>query len=172
MIGHTRNAKIRFIIFFFAILLGIMFQKSLAWGLEIHDAIQKGDQSTVKSLLAAKPDLINAKNSKGATPLHIAALFNRKDLAVHLIANGAAVNAKDYTINATPLYVAAQNGHIDIVELLIAKGADVNTKAKGGYTPLYVAAAGGHLGVATLLIATKADVNMNSNDGGSVKYFV
>ena len=38
---------------------------------------------------------VNAKDANKRTPLHIAALYNRKDVVALLIENGADVNAED-----------------------------------------------------------------------------
>lgn len=68
----------------------------------------------------------------GYTPLMSAVGWNKKDLAVFLIENGANVNnvAAD---GMTPLMVAAGEGYLEMVKLLVMKGAKldpVNNKGK------------------------------------------
>ena len=91
--------------------------------ISIHEAAYTGNIEAVKQHLAAGTD-VNAKASRGWTPLHSVAT---KEIAELLIAKGADVNAKNVG-GGTPLHYAAFNGHKEIAELLIAKGADVNAK--------------------------------------------
>ncbi len=105
------------------------------------DAVRKGSKETVniepvKQAIAAGADL-DAKMQGGYTPLHLAAIYDHKEIAEILIAEGADVNVKNKR-NMTPLHQAARSGRKEIAELLIAKGADVNAKCKLG-TPLDVA---------------------------------
>ena len=70
----------------------------------------------------AKPAKVNAKDPKGITPLHVAAINAHKDVAELLIANGADVNAKTES-GRTPLMFAEDIGHSDMVALLKKHGA-------------------------------------------------
>ena len=58
---------------------------------------------------------MNAKTSKGLTPLDVAAESGYKDFAELLIAKGADVNVKDDT-GGTPLHYAAYLGYKGITE--------------------------------------------------------
>ncbi|MGB8888672.1 MAG: ankyrin repeat domain-containing protein [Candidatus Korobacteraceae bacterium] len=106
---------------------------TLAWGRpcfcdEIHDAASSGDVAKVAALLKANPELVSSKdNALGDTPLQVAALYNRKEVAELLIANKADVNAKNNR-GWTPLDQAAFGGHTDVARLLLANNADVNAK--------------------------------------------
>ena len=95
--------------------------------ISIHEAAYTGNIEAVKQHLAAGAD-VNAKASRGWTPLHAAAT---KEIAKLLIAKGADVNAKD-KIGGTPLHLAAHSGLKEIVELLIANGANTNAKIEAG----------------------------------------
>ena len=70
---------------------------------------------------------INARNSGGYTPLHIAARYTKDPTLIWvLIDAGADVNAKSET-GATPLHAAILfNCAPDVVAVLIAAGADPN----------------------------------------------
>ncbi len=91
--------------------------------ISIHEAAYTGNIEAVKQHLAAGTD-VNAKASRGWTPLHSVAT---KEIAELLIAKGADVNAKD-KIGGTSLHLAAHSGQKEIVELLIANGANMNAK--------------------------------------------
>ena len=93
----------------------------------IHEAAYTGNIEAVKQHLAAGTD-VNAKASRGWTPLHSVAT---KKIAELLIDKGADVNAKD-KIGGTPLHLAAHSGQEEIVELLIASGANMNAKIEVG----------------------------------------
>ena len=134
------------------------------------DAVRKGSKETVnietvKQAIAAGADL-DAKMQGGYTPLHLAAIYDHKEIAEILIAEGADVNAKNKR-DMTPLHQAARSGRKEIAELLIAKGADVNAKESGlGTDPLHRAAFRGHEAIVELLIAEGADVNAKIKLGG------
>ena len=102
--------------------------------ISIHEAAYTGNIEAVKQHLAAGTD-VNAKASRGWTPLHSVA---SKEIAELLIANGADVNAKD-KIGWTPLFFAAFTDATAVAELLIAEGVDVNAKNDNGWTPLNLA---------------------------------
>ena len=102
------------------------------------DAVRKGSKETVniepvKQAIAAGADL-DAKMQGGYTPLHLAAIYDHKEIAEVLIAAGADLDAKNNR-DMTPLHQAARSGRNEIAGLLIAKGADVNAKDKKGKTP-------------------------------------
>jgi len=101
--------------------------KAKAPDISIHEAAYTGNIEAVKHHLAVGAD-VNAKASRGWTPLHSVAT---KEIAELLIAEGADVNAKD-KIGGTSLHLAAHSGQKEIVELLIANGANMNAKIELG----------------------------------------
>lgn len=103
---------------------------------------------TVQALIAAKAN-VNAADSKGRTPLMIAAsgpMFPMKppeqqaavyaEMVKTLIAGGANPNAQDKDYKGTALMIAASNGFAKVVSSLIAGGADVAAKTANGLTAL------------------------------------
>ena len=135
---------------------------------DIHDAVRRGNVNKVKSILAKRPELINAKDNDGNNPLHVAAAWGYKNIVELLIAKGAYVNAKG-NWGMIPLHLAAGEGLKEIVELLISRGADVNTKAVGNsdQTPLHLAAAMGHKEVVDVLISKGGQVNSTNEFGAT-----
>lgn len=119
----------------------------------IHEAAKNGDLEDVKNHLR-RGRAVNEPGPNGATPLHMAAVFNQVKVAEFLIKKGADINAKvggGYTRSYTPLELAAQEGHIEMVKLLIRNGAKVSVDAIGMMLDK------GHTEVA-LDMAKKADV--------------
>ncbi|MGA2902864.1 MAG: ankyrin repeat domain-containing protein [Candidatus Korobacteraceae bacterium] len=113
----------------------LLVSSSPVFGGEIHDAAANGKLEKVKKLLERDPELVSSKDNEGATPLHYAAAFGRKDVAELLLASKADVNARDNG-GRTPLHYAAAFGRADITELLLANGAEVSAKDNYGATPM------------------------------------
>ena len=123
----------------FLLLAGLLCRPALCG--EIHDAANEGNLEKVKALLKDNPDLVFSRDNDGETPLHRAAYWGYKEMAIFLIFNKADVNAKDIK-GQTPLHKAADQGRKPIVELLLACKGDVNAKDNDGWTPMHSAAGG------------------------------
>ncbi|KAF2188017.1 ankyrin, partial [Zopfia rhizophila CBS 207.26] len=82
----------------------------------LHMLVEEGAHSLVKLLLnaACNPD---ARDSLNRTPLHIAILFGRSEIATELISSGASINYKDGN-GMTPLRLAILRKSRDFIELL------------------------------------------------------
>ncbi len=104
----------------------------------IHDAAKTGTAEELEALLAKDGSLLNVKNSRGATPLHLAAINPNRGPIEALLAAGADINAKDEE-NFTPLHMAAFHRQADYALLLLEAGADVDAKTTSGRTPLSMA---------------------------------
>ena len=104
----------------------------------------------------AKPDIV----SFGLTPLHLAALNGRTDIATLLLDHRANVNAKTRNGGLTPLDYAVTRGDLPMMKLLIARGADVH---RG--TTLHIAVTSADMEIARLLLNSGADPNMRDEDG-------
>lgn len=87
--------------------------------------------------LIAKGYAVNAKDKQGLTGLHIAAIYDYKDIAQLLLKNGANIDEVDAWGN-TPLWRSAMNSKdikSETAVLLLAHGADINKKNKSGVAP-------------------------------------
>jgi ankyrin repeat protein len=118
----------------------------------------------IQAMIKDSPDLINAKDSGGNTPLHQAAAKGQVIVATFLLQNGADIEAKDLS-GQTPLYHAAVEGHKSVVELLLQKGASVRSANWRGETPLHAAAGKGFRSIVELLLARGAEVNAKTTEG-------
>ena len=74
-----------------------------------------GTVKVIRLLLAADTD-INTTDSRGRTPLHIAAESGRLRIVKLLIRRGASINASDKE-NKTPLALAIQHKHTAIIKV-------------------------------------------------------
>ena len=80
-------------------------------------------EESVKKLIALGAN-VNAKTSRGFTPLHIAAQQGLAETAIALIKAGAELEVLiDGGMGTTPLQEAAYHGRVQLVRILIAAGA-------------------------------------------------
>jgi Ankyrin repeats (many copies)/Ankyrin repeat len=109
----------------------------------LHMASAAFQRSTAR-LLVRKGAALDAKNRRGAEPLHYAADANRwnpsaqSETIRYLLSVGANANAQDAN-GATPLHRAVRTRSALAVRALLAGGADVQLKNKNGSTPFDLA---------------------------------
>eukprot|EP00092_Neocalanus_flemingeri_P024493 GFUD01026561.1.p1 GENE.GFUD01026561.1~~GFUD01026561.1.p1 ORF type:complete len:899 (-),score=198.15 GFUD01026561.1:15-2711(-) len=128
----------------------------------------KGPLEIVQFLLDNGANSNSLVKSTLATPLHMAALHGRVDVAKLLLKYGAKLEPRgsDKLYGATPIYLASQNGNLEMVHELIVAGADVNCRLrKIGVTPLFVAAERGHHDVVKLLLEHNATPHARNWNG-------
>ena len=118
------------------------------------------DRDTCRLLVERGAD-VHAPNTRGHTPLHVAARRGAADTAQLLLDHGAAAAARDCG-GATPLHHC---GDRDTCALLLAAGAELEAADVEGRTPLHSAAWRGQLEVARVLLEAGARVNA-ANDRG------
>jgi ankyrin repeat protein len=159
---------------------------------KLFDAIAEGDESQVRGLISARPELAAERNEAGLSPVLHALYHGKKDLVGTLldanppldVFDAAAVGRSrglEELLGAEPelahswspdgftaLHLAAFFGQEGTARLLIDSGADVNLVARNSnihVTPLHSAASGGHAAIVKLLLEHGADPNA-SQDGG------
>ena len=125
--------------------------------MSLGEASDAEDQeiARIRKMIQNSPDLINAPDDHGHTPLENAAINGLPKVAAFLLDHGADVNAGKFSA----LNLAANAGNRAMVEFLLSHGADIGTKAWTGETPLHTAASEGYQAVTEALLANKADVN-------------
>ena len=136
---------------------------------DIFEATVLGNADRVKELLEESPDRANTVSPDGWTPLHLAAHFNRRNVAELLLANSADVNAvsRDDSLapGNTPLHSACASGHCDLAAFLLDSGAEIDAAQENGMTPLHLAAGGHHAGLVQLLLDRKAAPKAKDAEG-------
>jgi len=131
---------------------------------DIHNAAGKGDLVKVKEFLEKNPELLNAKDVQGSTPLLNAAYGGQKEVVDYLIKKGADLNSLN-TYKYTPLHYSILRRHIEVAEMLIKAGADPNISNVWGYTPIHTCAGRKFFKEAEFLIKNKAAVNAKNEIG-------
>jgi ankyrin repeat protein len=102
---------------------------------DIWSAARDGNVASIRREIGRGVS-VNAKlEDRGLTPLHVAALFGRADVAAALIDQGAELSLADVDGN-TALHMAAFVGNQEIAELLLDRGASVRARNALGFTPL------------------------------------
>jgi len=126
-------------------------------------AIESGKLTEVTSFLDAHSNT-EIRNSRGWTPLMMAAFNGHDEIVNLLIRHHAAVNAIDPEGNSA-LHRASFNGYIRCEQLLIAQHATVNAGNCFGWTPLILSAARNHPRSVALLINQGALPDQTTQDG-------
>ena len=101
----------------------------------LHYAVGIGDAALADALIAAGADVNSTSKQNFATPLHVAVMQQRTDMAARLLAAGANVGAANRN-GQSALHFAAYRGDEAIAQLLLAGGAAPSLKDTGGRTPL------------------------------------
>jgi len=128
----------------------------------LHAAVRKGVLETVIELLA-KGCCIEVFNSRGWTPIHIAAVRGNIDVLRCLVDHAKSVDIPGQKMNKdTPLGLAAEYNKADAIEVLHSAGADIEARNNSDYTPLMIAALEGCTAAAKKLIKFGADVNCHN----------
>jgi len=93
----------------------------------VWSLLAKGDERA-RNYFLGEVD-VNARDSRGRTPLHYAAEQNNAALAAFFIAMGADVNAEDNS-HETPLGVCAERGSVKAAKVIASSGADIHKPTK------------------------------------------
>ena len=159
---------------------------------KLFDAIEAGDETQVRELVSARPELAGVRNEDGLSPVLHALYKGKPDLVATLldanppldVFDAAAVGrtrgleellaaepdlARAWSQDGfTALHYAAFFGEEGSARLLLEHGAEVNLVARNAQirvTPLHSAASGGHPAIVKLLLEHGADPNA-AHDGG------
>jgi len=147
------------------ILVGFLFSfAGRGFAEEIHELAQKGDLEGVKAIIEKNPELVNARDKDGRTPLHWACRGVHLEVVKFLVNKGADVNAEDSN-KVVPLHSLAVRNSASAIAILTAKGANVDAKDYGGNTPLHFAAINNAKDAVALLVKKGADIESRENYG-------
>ena len=125
----------------------------------LHAAARNNDVSMVEDLLS-KGCSREEFDSKGWTPLHIAATRGNLEVLRCLVAHPGNINVASEQMNKeTPLGLAAEYDKAEAIEILAAAGATIDARNSCDYTPLMVAALEGCSSAVKTLIELGAEIN-------------
>jgi ankyrin repeat protein len=124
-------------------------------------------------------EVINIKDNRGQTLLHIAAYNEKLDVVEYLISKDAYFNVKD-KLNGTPLHSAAEGGNYKVVKAVLAHiekkhsgglSKVINAKTNNGATPLHLAAYNGKLSVVEPLINKGVNIDAKGRNGQTPLFY-
>ncbi len=156
-----RKSRISWILLLVGFLVAFCGQ---AFAEEIHELAQKGDLEGVKTLIEQNPELVNARDKDGRTPLHWACRGVHLEVVKFLVDKGADVNAEDSN-KVVPLHSLAVRNGASAIAILAANGADVDARDYGGNTALHFAAIYDAADAAAILIKNSADIESREDYG-------
>lgn len=135
---------------------------------DLFDCAAAGSLDGVARCIDAAPTEVKAFSADGFTALHLAAFFNRPEVASLLIERGADVDAVARNpMKVRPLHSAATMRASAVVAALLAHGADPSAAQEQGATVLMSAAASGDADSVRALLAHGADAGARGSDGKS-----
>jgi len=138
--------------------------------LDVFEAAALGDMAQLADILDSAPDLADAYNQQGLTPLGLAAFLGRVQALALLLDRGADINRVSrstvpFVPRNTALHAALASGNEDAAALLIDRDADINALDSNGQTPLHLVAFGGLARSAQHLLARGARLDVRDKQG-------
>ena len=133
---------------------------------QFFEEIRKGNLQGIKLLTEVEPQLVNATDSRGSTPLILASYYNFLEITDFLIEKGVPIDEKDGTGN-TALMGVCFKGFTTIAKKLIEHGANVNERNTMGATPLIYAVTFNKPEIAKMLLDKGADRSVKDARGNT-----
>ena len=129
------------------------------------DAVMAGDDIVTEIVMERGMRNVNEKNSKGRTPLMLAAERGKSEVTKLLLSAGADPSIEEPESNWTAICFAASGGSVKCIQQLLLAKNNTSTTVAGGVTPLHIAAATGSPEIVkTLLLAgAKLTSDLNNN---------
>ncbi|GAA4809563.1 ankyrin repeat domain-containing protein [Litoribaculum gwangyangense] len=128
------------------------------------NTIQSGNTANLELQLKRNPNLVNAKDGRGFTPLIFATYFDKEAMAKLLIEHQAPLDAQDASGN-TALIGVCFKGNVPLASFLIEKGANINAVNNQGATAIIFSSMYNKLDSVQLLLKHNADKTIKDNNG-------
>jgi len=144
----------------------------------LHMAAYRGLFEVSRILLERYETILNMRNKKGRTALHLASRWHHPSIVALLLKFGADVKAQD-NYNTTPLHLALRGPPArgppirdpfndersgEIAQLLLAHGVGVHVRDQNNQTPLHLASLHHYPSTVALLLKLGAEVDAKDSD--------
>lgn len=129
----------------------------------LHQAAHLNHCACISVLLRHGASM-SVEDTKGDTPLHLAAWAGNVEALGSLLAHGADVDWLSGRDGYSPLWCAISANHIDAARLLLKHGARVSLRSGSGLMPLHQAAVTGQSAMCELLLERGAQVDAADDD--------
>jgi ankyrin repeat protein len=115
----------------------------------LHVASAQGNAEAVRAIVAVtRPNVIDAADANGCTPLMRAAAAGHVAVIVELAKAGGNLEAKAaYWPGGTAFLIAVRHGNLDVIRTLHELGADMDVVDRYGYSAVMIAAERGQMDV-------------------------
>lgn len=133
----------------------------LAAQVDIFELARRGSLKDFKLAVRNNPELINAQDQRGSTPLVLACYYNNESVVSFLI--DKVNNIDGTTKDGSPLMAAAVKGYNSIAKALLAAGADPNTEDANQTTALHYAVMFKNYDLSVMLLESGADPKHKNN---------
>ena len=108
----------------------------------LHMAVAGHQRAEVEALIKETPELVNAQDDHGITPIFVAMLVDDMEMAKYLLKNGADLKIGMTAARLTPLHMAVADGKKAWADLFLASGATATMANHEKHTVLHSAASG------------------------------
>jgi len=138
--------------------------------MDIHELVRQGAIQPLLQLLVEQPDLLEARDQKGMTPLAVAAWSGNLPLLDELLTLGANPDAKNNN-GLAPVFSALDRGKHRVAARLADAGADLTVTGYRNWTLLHTAARTNDAAFVERLLAAGLDPNAVSTEGRTAMHW-
>ncbi len=133
---------------------------------DLGSAIIAGDLGTVQQIIEAdeKGKLLNKKALDDWMPLHLAVIYDRRDILEYLLSRGADPNVGD-GLGLTPLLQAVKLRDMDIAKVLMTNGANPQAVTNADNTALHFAVSAKSVNMVDEFIGRGVNINAANKAG-------
>lgn len=149
----------------------LLLADSNGWNAAHHASAANFGKVLTKILEITEGKVCSITDSKGRTPLHIAAMCDSVE-CVKILLNSShhkkdidSLLSTQDSCGLTPIHLACRNGSRFSAAYLLERGARIESRGRNNFTPLHVAAAAGKAECCVLLLAHNAEKESGAVNG-------